>query len=129
MTEMELTYMFIRYVSVTIKRQAGAFYRRYNKLVFYENEELKENLEIEKTGEYYLNRSSIFCGNINEKLIYQELLAKGLKSLDEKEAKILCEKFLNQRSDFDIGNEYSVSSQMISKRKRKIFRKLASFFV
>lgn len=129
MTEMELTYMFIRYVSVAIKRQAGAFYRRHNKLVFYENEELKENLEVEKTSEYYLNYPSIFCGNIDEKLIHQELLTKGLKSLDDKEAKLLCEKFLNQRSDFDIGNEYSVSSQMISKRKRKILRKLASFFV
>ncbi|MBV7389639.1 sigma-70 family RNA polymerase sigma factor [Enterococcus sp. ALS3] len=129
MTEMDITYIFIRYISVIIRRQARAFYYKYDRVFYYENKEFIENIEIEnETSESSLNQPSTFYRNIEEKLSYQELLLEGLNLLDDTEKKIIFDKFLKQRSDADIGKEYSVSSQMISKKKRKILGKLKSFF-
>lgn len=129
MTEMDITFIFISYIKVTIQRQAKAFYRRCYKITYYENEEFIENIEIEKEIIGYHSRSESFLNdNFEEKLSHQEILLKGLSSLDETEKYIIREKFLNQRSDFDIGKDFSISGQMISKRKRKILSKLESFF-
>lgn len=129
MTEMDITFIFIRYISVTIKRQAKAFYRKYDRIFFYENKEFIENIDLDdEIVQVNSKPSSVFYKNIDERLSYRELLFKGLDSLDEMEKQIICEKFFKQRSDSDIGKEYSVSSQMVSKRKRKILDKLKSFF-
>ena len=71
---------------------------------------------------------SCFYGNIEEKITFQELIFEGLNSLDFFEKQIIREKFLNERSDMDIGKNFSVSSQMISKKKRKILNKLKSIY-
>lgn len=127
MTEMEITYIFTRYISVTTKRQACAFYRRYNKTFFHENIELVENLDIH-SNEVYSNIPSHFFENIEDKLSYQELLFKGLNALNSVEKQLIREKFYYQKSDVEIGKALSVSSQMISKRKRTILNRLKSFF-
>ncbi|OJG22863.1 hypothetical protein RU95_GL004040 [Enterococcus avium] len=74
------------------------------------------------------NSMSCFYGNIEEKITFQELIFEGLNSLDFFEKQIIREKFLNERSDMDIGKNFSVSSQMISKKKRKILNKLKSIY-
>lgn len=130
MTEMEITYVFVRYISVTIQRQSKAFYRRYNRITYHENKEFIDNIDIEqKIIECYSKSSSAFYGNFEEKLSYQELLYEGLSSLNEMEKYIIYEKYLNKRSDVDIGKEFSISSQMVSKRKRKILSKLKNYFL
>ncbi|MGL9814039.1 sigma factor-like helix-turn-helix DNA-binding protein [Enterococcus sp. DIV0098] len=129
MTEMDITFIFIRYISVTIKRKARAFYRKYDRIFFNENKEFIENIDLDNEIVLFCsNSSSVFYKDIEEKLTYQELLFEGLDSLNEMEKQIICEKYFKQRSDSDIGKGYSVSSQMISKRKRKILYKLKSFF-
>lgn len=129
MTEMEITYIFTRYISVTIKRQAKAFYRRYNRIFYYENKELIENIEIEdEMFKSYTDSSRSVYKNIEERLSYQDLLFEGLNSLNDMEKQIICEKYIKIRSDADIGKDFSISSQMISKRKRKIIAKLKSLF-
>ena len=40
MTELEITYIFIRYITIAIERKAKAFYHKYNKILFHENQEL-----------------------------------------------------------------------------------------
>lgn len=127
MTEMDITYIFTRYISVTITRQAYAFYRRYNKIFYYENKEFVENKDTE-SNEIYSSSSDSLYGSIDDKLIYQESLLKGLKSLNEMEKQLIYEKFFDQKSDFDIGKKFSVSSQMISRRKRNILNRLKNFF-
>ena len=131
--EMNITYIFIRYITVTIKRQVRAFYRRYNKVIYQENKEFIENclniIEIE--NEIIENRTdlpSAFYEDLEKKLSYQDLLFKGLNSLNDIEKRIMYEKFSEQRSDADIGKEYSVSSQTISKRKRNTLGKLRNYF-
>ncbi|MDT2822968.1 sigma-70 family RNA polymerase sigma factor [Enterococcus devriesei] len=129
MTEMDITYIFIRYISVTIRRRAKDFYRRYDRIIYCEKKEFLENIEIDKeTINYNSNPFSFFYKNIEEKLSCQESLLNGLNSLDSMEKHILCEKFLKQRSDADLGKEYSVSGQMISKRRRNILKKMKNFF-
>lgn len=128
-TEMDITYVFIRYISVTVRRQAKAFYRRQHKISYHENKEVLENIEIEKRlSEFFFNSSSSLYNTVEDKLSYQELLYKGLGSLSEVEKYIIYEKFVNQRSDIDIGKDFSISSQMVSKRKRSILDKLKTFF-
>jgi DNA-directed RNA polymerase specialized sigma subunit len=127
LTDMDITYIFIRYISVTIKRQARAFYLRYNKIFYYENREYIENIDME-TEEVCSISSNSFCRNIEDKLSYRDLLFKGLNSLQVMEKQLIYEKFLNQRSDADIGRDFSISSQMVSRRKRKILYKLKNFF-
>ena len=116
MTEMDITHMFIRYILVTIKRQAGAHYGRTNKISFYENKDFIENLDVE------------ISEDIEGKIVFEEFLFKSLNFLDDEERWIVFEKFINQKSDNDIGKVFSVSSQMISKKKRKILEKLKNFF-
>lgn len=129
MTEMDITYIFIRYISVSIKRQSKAFYHRYNRIFLNENNRFVENINLEDDT-FQLNSytSNPFYRNTEEKLSYQELLFAGLNSLDNSERQIVYEKFVKHRTDADIGNEYSISSQMVSKRKRKILDKLKIFF-
>jgi DNA-directed RNA polymerase specialized sigma subunit len=129
MTEMDITYIFIRYISVTIRRQANTFFNKHNRIIYYENEDLVENNIVEKvrSGNDWSSTSS-FYGNIEEKVTFQEIFFEELNSLNNMEKHILFEKFWNCRSDMDIGKDYSVSSQTISKRKRKILNKLKSIF-
>lgn len=129
MIEMEITYIFIKYISVTIQRQATAFYRRHNRITFNENIEFIEDFETDqKIVNQYSEFSNILNKNFDEKFLCQELLMNGLESLSEIERYIIYEKYLNQRSDLDIGREFSISSQMVSKKKRKIIDKLKKHF-
>ena len=130
MTEMEITYIFTSYISVTIRRQSKAFYRRIQKVSYHESKEFIESGELEnKMLEFHTNSSDLFISNFEEKLLYQELLLKSLSSLTEMEKYIVCEKYLHQRSDVDIGKDFSVSGQMISRRKLEILRKLKKSFL
>ena len=129
MTELEITYIFIRYITIAIERKAKEFYHKYNKILFHENQELIENIDsVKEKTENDWNSMSCFYGNIEEKITFQELIFEGLNSLDFFEKQIIREKFLNERSDMDIGKNFSVSSQMISKKKRKILNKLKSIY-
>lgn len=129
MTEMDITYIFIRYISVTIRRQANTFFSKHNRTIYYENEDLIENNIVEKvSSENDWNSTRSFYKNIEEKWTFQEIFSEGLNTLNNMEKHILFEKFWNCRSDMDIGKDYSVSSQTISKRKRKILNKLKNIF-
>lgn len=125
MTEMDVTYIFISYISVTTQRQARSFFRKSDKISFFEN---KEFVDIGK-AESYSNLLSAANNEFEEIILYQELLLNALCILDEMEKHILYEKYINQRSDFDIGKDFSISGQMISKKKRKILGKLKDFFL
>lgn len=130
MTEMDITYIFIKYISVTIRRHSKAFNQRRAKVSYYECKEFIENIELEKRMEDLSSSPSNYLyPSYEEKVSYQKLLLDGISSLDEMELYIIREKFLHQRSDSDIGKDFSVSGQMISRRKRNILSKLKNFFL
>lgn len=126
MTEMDATYIFIRYISVTVKRHAQTFYHKYNKTFYYEKKEFVENTDMESKEVHSKLLNSIY-ENIDDRLFRQELLINGLNSLNIMEKQIIREKYFFQKSDAEIGIVFSVSGQMISKRKRNILNKLKSF--
>lgn len=130
MTEIDITHIFISYISVTIRRQAKAFFDRTSKIVKHEAIEFIESFQVEKEiDDSIYNQSLDLYDSLEEKWLYQEMLLTGIKSLDQNEQFIICEKYLKNRSDADIGKEFSISGQMISKKKRKILRKLKYFLL
>ena len=77
MTEMDITYIFIRYISVTIRRQANTFFSKHNRTIYYENEDLIENNIVEKvSSENDWNSTRSFYKNIEEKLTFQEIFSE-----------------------------------------------------
>lgn len=123
-TEMDFTYIFICYVSVTLQRQANAFYKKQGKLFSYESLEFIESKEMEE---------AIQCQYGNNKLLPEKLIELGyrsekiytsLASLTEVEQYILKEKHVNQQSDASIGKDIQISGQMVSKKKRQAYAKL-----
>lgn len=130
MNEMEISYIFTNYISVTIKRQAKAFFDRSYKIIHNELTEFNVNCQNEeKLEKITLVKPCSFYKSIDDKILYKELLREAFVSLETVEKYIIFEKFFNNRSDADIGKEFSVSGQMISKRKRKILEKLKNFSV
>lgn len=115
--ELEITYIFIRYLTVTLQRQASAFYKKKFRINSYESKELIDE-EINLTTENF---------NSLEKIDFQfqmEELLDSFHLLTKIERFILLEKHVKQRSDADIGKALHVSGQMVSKKKRKAYAKL-----
>lgn len=128
LTDMDITYIFIRYISVAIKRKSKMFYQRYNRTLYYENKELIEDVDM-KNSEIGSNTLNIVSENIEEKITFRDQLFEGLNSLRFIEKQLIYEKFLNQRTDAEIGRDLSISGQMVSRKKRDILYKLRNFFI
>lgn len=115
--ELEITYIFISYLTVTLQRQAGTFYKKKFRINSYESKELIDE-EINLTPENF---------NSFEKMDFKfqmEELIDNFHLLTKIERFILLEKHVKQRSDADIGKALHISGQMVSKKKRKAYVKL-----
>lgn len=123
-TEMDITYIFIRYVTVTLKRQANAFYKNQGKIFSHESTELTEFNQSEQRERLRLNEKGFTPEEIFEKNFECEQLRLSFLCLTNDELFILSEKFSKKLSDAEIGKKLHVSSQMISRKKRKAFAKL-----
>lgn len=128
-TEMDITYIFIRYATITLQRQASSFYKNQGKLFSYESTELTEFNQSEQTGKLYLNENEFTPEEIFEINFQNEQLRASLSCLTNEEFFILNEKYSKKLSDADIGKKLHVSSQMVSKKKRKAFSKLKEFLL
>ncbi|EAC5805743.1 sigma-70 family RNA polymerase sigma factor [Listeria monocytogenes] len=128
-TEMDITYIFIRYVTVTLKRQANAFYKNQGKIFSHESKELTEFNQNEQSGELWLNEQGFTPEEIFEMNFEKERLRLSLSYLTNEELFILSEKYSKKLSDANIGKKLHVSSQMVSKKKRKAFAKLKEFLL
>jgi DNA-directed RNA polymerase specialized sigma subunit len=122
-TESEITYIFIRYVTVTLKRQANTFYKREGRIfsnesqLFIDSKDTTEQLLLQQTN---LSMPDILL----EKKLLNRHLYLSLSQLTDKELFILKEKHLKKQSDAEIGQKLHCSSQAISKKKRAIYSKL-----
>ncbi|EHL5825901.1 sigma-70 family RNA polymerase sigma factor [Listeria monocytogenes] len=126
---MDITYIFIRYVTVTLKRQANAFYKNQGKIFSHESKELTEFNQNEQSGELWLNEQGFTPEEIFEMNFEKERLRLSLSYLTNEELFILSEKYSKKLSDANIGKKLHVSSQMVSKKKRKAFAKLKEFLL
>ncbi|MCB8470878.1 sigma-70 family RNA polymerase sigma factor [Enterococcus faecalis] len=116
-TEMDFTYIFICYVSVTLQRQANAFYKRQGKLFSYESLEFIESKEMEEAIQCQYGNNQLLPDKLIELGYRNEEIYTSLTSLTEVEQYILKEKHVNQRSDASIGKDMQISGQMVSKKK------------
>lgn len=126
-TEMDVTYIFIRYITVTLQRQANAFYNKQGKIFSHESQELTEFNQREQTER--LNEKVFTPEEIFEMNFENEQLRLSLSCLTNDELFILSEKYSKRLSDAEIGKKLHVSSQMISKKKRKAFAKIKEYFL
>ncbi len=124
---MDVTYIFIRYITVTLQRQANAFYNKQGKIFSHESQELTEFNQREQTER--LNEKVFTPEEIFEMNFENEQLRLSLSCLTNDEFFILSEKYSKKLSDAEIGKKLHLSSQMISKKKRKAFAKLKEYFL
>lgn len=123
-TEMDFTYIFICYVSVTLQRQANAFYKKKGKLFSYESLEFIESKEMEEALNYQYEINQLLPEKLIELEYRNEKIYTSLASLTEEEQYILKEKHVNQRSDASIGKDMQISGQMVSRKKRQAYAEL-----
>ncbi|MEQ7044590.1 sigma-70 family RNA polymerase sigma factor [Enterococcus gallinarum] len=125
-TESEITYIFIRYVTVTLKRQANTFYKKQGRIFSNELQLLIDSHEI--TKQFLLNQANTYTPDIIlEKQLVNDQLHLSLFQLTNEELFILKEKHLKKQSDAEIGRKLHCSSQAVSKKKRSIYIKLRKF--
>lgn len=123
-TEMDITYIFIRYVTVTLQRQANAFYSKQKKIFSHESKELTDFNQNDQSGKILFNKTVLNPEEIFVMHFQNEQLYSSLSCLTDEELFILREKYSNKLSDAEIGKILHFSSQTISKKKRKAFAKL-----
>ncbi|HBI6482363.1 TPA: sigma-70 family RNA polymerase sigma factor [Listeria monocytogenes] len=123
-TEMDFTYIFICYVSVTLQRQANAFYKKQGKLFSYESLEFIESKEMEEALHYQYGNNHLLPEKLVELDYRNKTIYTSLASLTKEEQYILKEKYVNQRSDASIGKDMQISGQMVSRKKRQAYAKL-----
>lgn len=99
-TEMDVTYIFIRYIIVTLQRQANAFYNKQGKIFSHESQELTEFNQNEQTGS--LNEKGFTPEEIAEMNFENEQLRLSLSFLTNDELFILSEKYSKRLSDAEI---------------------------
>lgn len=125
-SELDITYIFIRYVTVTLQRQTKDFYFKQGKIYSHESQELTEIDQNDKLIQSWMGENKFNPEEILEKNFQNEELRSSLACLSDEELFILNEKYQKNLSDAEIGKRLHVSSQMISKKKRKAFTKLKS---
>lgn len=122
-TEPEITYIFIRYITVTLQRQANAFYKREGRIFSNETQVLIDSKDT--TEQLLLQQTHSSTPDILlEKQFLNKQLHLSLFQLTDEEIFILKEKHLMKQSDAEIGQKLHCSSQAISKKKRAIYFKL-----
>lgn len=124
MNEEELTYSFIKYIHLCLVNHAGKYYEnKFNNshLISYE-ESVTEALLQNSVG---LDRQIFFNPEefLEEKSLY-EIVNYSLTNLSDEELAILYMKYFLKKSDREIGTLIGISSQAVSKRKRKIVQKI-----
>ncbi len=122
--EEELTYSFIKYIHLCLVNHAGKYYKKkFNNshLISYE-ESVTEALLQNSTG---LDRQKSLnpVEFLEEKSLY-EMVNDSLTNLSGEELAILYMKYFLKKSDREIGTLIGISSQAVSKRKRKIVQKI-----
>lgn len=124
MNEEELSYTFIKYIHLTLVNHAGKYYKnKFNNLHLIPYEEFiteaiaRKSFSIE--GQMRMNPAE----SLEEKMLY-EIVNHSLFSLSNEELAILYMKYFLKKSDREIGALIGISSQAVSKRKRKLIRKI-----
>lgn len=82
-TEMDFTYIFICYVSVTLQRQANAFYKKQANLFSYESLEFIESKEMEEAIQYQYGNKQLTPEKLIELEYRNEKIYTSLASLTE----------------------------------------------
>lgn len=115
--EKEISYIFVKYVYSALTNQANKYYKNSEKQSVPLNyEENYTESELWKMNLYDLEliESPLKILELKEKM---SEINEHFNELTMQEKSILFEKYINQKSDYEIGQEYSLTSQAISKKE------------
>ena len=120
----EISFIFIKYIHRTLVNQANKYYQKksvYSRdLVYEENlteSELKElsSIDYKKKNDPFIIFDSRETG---------KRIEHNFEKLSSDDKQLLFDKYIESRSDREIALKLGISSQAVSKRKRKILSKL-----
>jgi RNA polymerase sigma factor (sigma-70 family) len=123
-TDFDFTYIFIAYISVTLRRQAKAFYERQTRVFSHESLEYIDSKEINEALHFQYGNKQVSPEELAEMDFRKKEIYSSLSLLREEERYILREKHVNQQSDASIGKRLHISGQMVSRKKRQAYAKL-----
>ncbi|MDU5337094.1 hypothetical protein [Enterococcus sp.] len=122
--EKEISYIFVKYVHSALLNQANKYYKnseRRSLLLSYEENYTESELWKIKLHDLESTDNPLKLLELKENL---SDINEQFNGLTMQEKSILFEKYVYQKSDFEIGQEYSLTSQAISKKKRAALKKL-----
>lgn len=120
----EIAYIFIRYISVTLLNEKRSYIKKKNNQhVMTDQNDLLDNLPSKEIS--YIETADY---HTLENYVNSYDLANAIASLSSAEKHLLYEKYVLSKKDIEIAKQLNISSQAISKRKRKILDKIRKFF-
>lgn len=120
----EVSFIFIKYIHQTMINQANKYYKK--KSINDKDFKYEENLtESKLVGLYSLDYEN--HQDPSTIIISKDTLKRidyNFKNLSSADKQLLFEKYIGNKSDREIASKFGISSQAVSKRKRKILSKL-----
>lgn len=124
MKEEELTYIFIKYIHTTLVNHAGKYYKeKFNNSHLVPYEETLTEAIMQKSFGAEKQKKIDPAEQFEEKSLYEKV-NRTLFTLNNEELAILYMKYFLKKSDREIGSVIGVSSQAVSKRKRKLIKRI-----
>lgn len=128
-SEIEVTKIFVRYVQHSIIRRSFELYRKEKhdiKIIPYENWVIEKLLHYESPQ--MLEKMTFNDIWEMENFIDNDQLAIAVGSLNTRQKFILYWKYVEEASDARIGELLGISSQAVSKQKRKAIDSVVQFY-
>lgn len=120
----ELAYIFIRYISLAMINEKRTYIKTKNR----KNVLLASNTILENLPNEEINFLETIDYNDLENHIDSYELSNAISKLSSEEKLLIFEKYVLAKKDVEIAKQLNISSQAISKRKRKTLLKIRKFF-
>lgn len=120
----EISFIFIKYIQKTLTNQANKYYQKkriYSNDFPYEENLTESELKDLASNEFKQKNDPMTIFDSKETI---SRIEKNYINLSTDEKFLLYEKYFEKKSDREIAKNFGISSQALSKRKRKILKKL-----
>lgn len=129
-SEVEINYLFVRYVQQCIRYSSNSCLKKNQKYsTHYFPTDLLEETMFNTFYDNYFSIDSIKEADIDslESFTEDESLSQAIKQLAYSEKKLLFKKYIQCQTDYEIANEFSMTRQGVSIKKKRLLKKLEAF--
>lgn len=125
-SEVEVNYLFVRYVQQSIKNSSSACLKKKQKYSrnYFPTDSLEEIVK-SSISESYLSLDFISESEIInlQNFTENEELSRAIEQLNFKEKKLLYEKYIQCKTDSEIANIFNISRQGVSIFRKRLLKK------